>query len=507
MNRSVTLALLLIAASGAAQALDTQTAPQSVDLQIVYDHALTQDPIYQQAEALHMATRETKTQAILDLLPLDANVSQTWNGRNSDNASTPILGNLGLTVNLFSWDKWIALKQANAIVAQGEANYAAAKQDLISRVAQQYFAVLAAKDTLAAQTSALQSVTRQLEQAERRFEVGLIAVTDVQIARAARDSTAAAVIAAKRLVANAQEQLRATTGEKYNALSEPGTSMPLLTPDPASEDSWVTTALSQNATLIASRLNADITHDQYLAAIGGHLPTINASATRSWNLQDPNSPGTFVREPTGGPTGNTLAFINTNDIIWNVAVTVPIFSAGATQSRVRQSKYLWNAGKAGYEATLRQAEQQARDAYQGVISQIAQVEALKQAVESNRVSLQATEAGYEVGTKTAIDVLSSRELLVQAQTNYSQSKYAYLNNIIALRLAAGNLDPQTIKQINGWLVPPAAPLPETMPTPNLMQPTTTAPPPSTPTPAPAGAPSASAPESAPATAPAPPGTP
>src|SRR6476659_7323715 len=119
MNRSVTLALLLIANSGAAQALDTQTPPQSVDLQIVYDHALTQDPIYQQAEALHMATRETKTQAILDLLPLDANVSQTWNGRNSDNASTPILGNLGLTVNLFSWDKWIALKQANAIVAQG----------------------------------------------------------------------------------------------------------------------------------------------------------------------------------------------------------------------------------------------------------------------------------------------------------------------------------------------------------------------------------------------------
>jgi len=93
MNRSVTLALLLIAASGAAQALDTQTAPQSVDLQIVYDHALTQDPIYQQAEALHMATRETKTQAILDLLPLDANVSQTWNGRNSDN--TLIMERLG----------------------------------------------------------------------------------------------------------------------------------------------------------------------------------------------------------------------------------------------------------------------------------------------------------------------------------------------------------------------------------------------------------------------------
>ncbi len=342
-------------------------------------------------------------------------------------------------------------------------------------------------------------MTRQLEQAERRFEVGLIAVTDVQIARAARDSTAAAVIAAKRLVANAEEQLRATTGEKYDLLNEPGESMPLLTPDPASEDSWVTTALSQNATLIASKLNSDITHDQYLAAIGGHLPTVSANATRSWNLQDTNSKGTFIREPGSGVNGNSLAFINTNDIIWNVAVTVPIFSAGATQSRVRQSKYLWNAGKSGYEAVLRQTEQQARDAYQGVISQIAQVEALKQAVESNRVSLQATEAGYEVGTKTAIDVLSSRELLVQAQTNYSQSKYGYLNNIIALRLAAGNLDPQTIKQINGWLVAPPPPAPEATPGPGpapTMLPPSTAPLP----------PSGNAPALGPAPAPAPPAT-
>jgi outer membrane protein len=451
MNRLSTLALSLLLASGAAGA---------VDLQTVYDHALSADPSMQQAEALHMASKETRTQAILDMLPLDTNVSKTWNGVNSNNAATPILGNLALTVNLFSWDKWIALKQANTIVAQGEANYQAARQDLISRVAQQYFAVLAANDSLAAQASALQSVTRQLEQAERRFEVGLIAVTDVQIARASRDSTAAAVIAAKRVVANAEEQLRATAGEKYSRLSEPVDSMPLLTPDPASEDAWVSTALTQNATLIASRMNSDITHENYLAAIGGHLPSVNASATRSWNLEDPNSKGTFIREP-GNNTANTAAFINTNDIIWTVGITVPIFTAGATQSRVRQSKYLWNAGKAGYEFTLRQTEQQARDAYQGVISQIAQVGALKQAVESNRVSLQATEAGYEVGTKTAIDVLSSREQLVQAQTNYSQAKYGYLNDIIALRLAAGNLDAMTIKQINGWLVEPPAPAPET----------------------------------------------
>jgi outer membrane protein len=512
MNRHWLLALALLLATRAGGA---------VDLETVYEQALVADPTMQQADALHMASRETRTQAILDMMPLDTNVSKTWNGRNGDSAATPILGNLSLQVNLFSWNKWVALKQASSIVAQGEANYLAAQQDLILRVAQDYFAVLAAKDALAAQDSALQSVSRQLDQAERRFEVGLIAVTDVQIARAARDSAAAAVIAAKRTVANAEEQLRATTGQKYNQMSEPGDSMPLLTPEPASEDAWVSTALTQNASLIASRLAADIAHENYLAAIGGHLPTVNASVTRSWNLQDTNSPGTFIRTPGGDPTTNTLGFVNTNDLLWTVGVTVPIFSAGATQSRVRQEKYLWNAGKSGYDRSLRQTEKLARDAYQGVISQIAQVGALKQAVESNRVSLQATEAGYEVGTKTAIDVLASREQLVQARTNYAQAKYGYLNNIIALRLAAGNLDRGTIRQINGWLVEPSPPTPESgMPPATAAPGSVTAPgsttvpgsiapppgapvvaPPATPVTAPAGAPVIAPPATAP-TAPA-----
>ena len=443
MNRHWPIALALLAAAAAAGA---------ENLQVVYDHALLADPTMSQADAIHMASRETRTQAILNMLPLNANATKNWYGVASSTQSTPVLGNLSLQVNLFSWSNWIALKQANSTVAQGEANYLAAQQDLISRVAQQYFAVLSAQDTLAAQDSALRSVTRQLEQAERRFEVGLIAITDVQIARAARDSGAAAVIAAKRTLASAEEQLRATTGEKYNRLAAPGDNMPLLAPDPASEDSWVATALSQNANLTASRMAEAIARDDYLTTIGGHLPSINASVSRSWDLSNSQGQNSQVTQPGG--LGSTVTFIDTQDIIWSVGVTVPLFSAGATQSRVRQARYLWAARKAGYEHSLRQTEQQARDAYQGVISQIAQVGALKQAVESNKISLQATEAGYEVGTKTAIDVLTSRQQLVQAQTNYAQAKYGYLNNIIALRMAAGNLDRPTIAQINGWLIEP-----------------------------------------------------
>jgi outer membrane protein len=430
------------------------------DLAGVYDKSLSTDPTMQQAEALHMASRETKTQAVLGMLPVNATANKTWSSIPSSlnvptnpsiynpNASYTTLttATLALSVNLFSWNSWINLKSANASVAQAEANYLAARENLVSRVTQRYFDVLSAQDQQAALESALQSAARQLEQAERRFEVGLIAVTDVQIARAARDSSSAAVIAGRRTVAAAQNQLSAITGEKYLHLASPRPDMPLLSPDPASEDSWVSTALDQNASLIASRLAEDIAHDAYLSAIGGHLPNITLSANRNWLLTGDGK--TTSTNSAGSVIGGT---VNTTDIFWTAGISVPLFSGGATQSKVRAARYSWTAAKAGYETSLRQTEQQTRDAYQGVISQIAQVQALQQAVESSRISLQATEAGYEVGTKTALDVLTARQLLVQAQTSYAQAKYGYLNNIVALRLAAGNLDVETVKLINGWL--------------------------------------------------------
>jgi outer membrane protein len=439
--------LLRISALALALAAPLATAAERAeDLASVYQRALRADPRMQQAEALHLATRETRTQAWLAMLPLDASASKNWTGVGNDRTTNPAIGTVALQVNLFSWNNWINLKQANAIVAQGEANYVAAQYDLIARVAQQYFGVLSAQDTLTAQESALQSVARQLEQAERRYEVGLIAITDVQIARASRDNSAAAVIAARRQLASAQEQLRAITGEKYAALAAPREDMPLLTPEPASEDAWVAAAMDQNANLNAARMAAEISRDNYLAAWGGHLPAVNVSASRSWDLEN--------RDSATPPIGTTT---NTDDIVWQIGVSVPIFSAGATHSKVRQARYNYSAAKSALDVVSRQTEQQARDAYQGVISQIAQVQALRQAVESNRVSLSATEAGYEVGTKTAVDVLTARQLLVAAQTSYAQAKYGYLNNVVALRQAAGNLDRKTVEEINGWLAAPPSP--------------------------------------------------
>jgi outer membrane protein len=437
----------------------------------VYDRALTADPLMQQAVHIRQSVLEVKTQALLGLLPINGYANKTWYGLGSAAINQPATADLVLNVNVFNWASWVNLKSANATVAQAEANYIAAQQNLIQRVTSQYFAVLSAQDALNAQQTALESVDQQLEQAQRRFEVGLIAVTDVQVAQASRDSTAAAVIAAKRTLANTKEQLRTITGEIYPQLAAPGDDMPLLSPSPASEDHWVSVAMDQNASLIASRLSAEIARDAVQTAYSGHLPNISISASRAWALSNRDQTTTVLQTGNGIPGGT----VNTTDIMWAVGVTVPIFTAGATQSKVRQAREEWYAAQSGYEYTSRATQQQAHDAYQGVLTQIAEVQALKQAVESNQVSLQATQAGYDVGTKTALDVLTSREALVQAQTNYSQAKYQYLSDLVSLRLAAGNLDRGIIDQINGWLhePTPAAGTPAT--TPPATAPATSAP--------------------------------
>jgi outer membrane protein len=423
----------------------------------IYERSLTSDPLWQQAAATQLAIREVKTQAFINLLPIDLTANKNWAGTGSTTLNTPAYTALNLSVNLFSWDSWVALKSADATVAQGEANYQAAAQSLIQRVSQQYFAVLTAQDNVSAQAGALESVQSQLDQAEKNYNAGLISNTDLAATGAAHDSTAAAVIAAKRALATQQNLLREITGETYPSLAVPRDDMPLLTPDPVREDAWVNTAMNQNSNLIASRLAAEIARDNLLSAYGGHLPTVNVSVSRNWALQhvDPNDP---VTTTFAGIPGFAVP-VNTNDVVWAVGITVPIFTGGSTQSKVRQARHYWDAAKSGVDFSSRQTEEQTRDAFEGVVSQIAQVKALRRAVETNRTSLQASQAAYDAGTKTVVDVLTSRDALVQAQLNYAQAKYTYLNAMVLLRLAAGTLDRSLLEQINSWLIEPASPGP------------------------------------------------
>jgi outer membrane protein len=345
----------------------------------------------------------------------------------------------------------MAVKQADIEVVQAEATYKAAQQSLILRVSQAYFNVLAALDGLEANQASLEAISRQLDQANKRFEVGLIAITDVQEAKAARDTAAAAVIAAKRTLATAGDQLSEITGQKYDALNKPGEDMPLNSPQPASEDEWVTVSLDQNVSLLSSRLAADIARENVKIAFGGHLPTLDLIASKSRSTS-----GTTETFPPAAPSGFDSS---TNDRRYTLQLSVPLFSGGLTQSKVRQSQYLWIAAKEQVVQTSRATERQARDAYLGVISGIARVRALRQALESSQTALKATEAGYEVGTRTAVDVLNSRRILVQAQTDYAVSRYDYIVSVIQLRLAAGNLSQTDVTEVNKWLAVSAPTVP------------------------------------------------
>jgi outer membrane protein len=470
-------------------------AAAAADLVAVYQRALQNDPQLREAEATRLATLESKPQALSALLP-----QLTGNGlisRERDTAtqntteavsvppcspgtpagqpcapagtpatifeSFPFSGKIDTTThrytvdlkqNLFSWSNWEALKRADSQVAQAEADYQAAQQDLMERVAQRYFDVLGAQDDLEAQQMALISVSRQLDQAEARYQIGLIAVTDVEEARASHDSTAAAVIAAKRVLASTQELLREIIGDPFDSLARPLEPFVTANPDPISEDRWVEMALQQNLSLVSSRLAADIARENASIARGGHFPTLDLVGSAGKLTTD----GVDVFDD-GSPAGGTTLSQRQRSI--GIQLTIPIYSGGLVSSQVRQAVYQHRAAKEHLERVARQTEHDARDAYLGVLSEISRVKALHRAVESNLVALRATESGYEAGTRTAVDVLQSRQQWVQAQTDYAHSRYDYMLNVIKLQQAAGTLSEHSLQRINTLLTDAPAPAPQT----------------------------------------------
>jgi len=434
------------------------TSASAADLGDVYERALANDPVIREAEANRRAARESKPQALAALLP-QISASGRYDEGDSDSTGafvqpglppTPEIrdsdGNssawdITLRQSVFRWQNWAAFRRADAEGAQAEADYRAAQQDLILRTSDAYFNVLAAQDTLDAAQAAYDAIGRQLEQSEKRFEVGLIAVTDVQEAKAAFDSATATLIQAKRNLATTGERLRELTGDAYDELSKPGSDMPLQAPSPANPEDWVRLAMDQNARLISSRLAADITRHDVSSERGGHLPSLDLVVSRSH----------FESEATITGTSAGDVDSNSDDTTYSLQVTFPLFSSGATSSRVRQAQYRHTAARERLERTARETERETRDAYLGVNSEMARVQSLKQAVESARTALQATEAGYEVGTRTSVDVLDARRRLFESETNYARSRYDYLLNVLRLRLAAGTLDAQGLNEVNALL--------------------------------------------------------
>ena len=437
----------------------------AADLLDVYRMARTSDPQIQAAEYNYLASQEASPQAWANYLPqISASASQGTSETESERdeldfdaqnqtinvftiESASETDSLDWSVNLrqtiFNWSNIQQIQQAGADVAKAEADYRAAQQELIVRVAEQYFNLLGAMDSLEAAKINRESIERQLEQSKKRFEVGLIAVTDVQESQAAYDQAVAEVIAAQRQVTSAREQLRAIVGEYVQNLAKPVPQMPLTVPQPAAAEEWVEMALEQNLNVISNRFALESSQETVDIRRGGHYPTLDLVARHSYGESE-----TLVTDtPIPFPSTDSE---RTTDYI-GIELNVPIFSGGRTQSQVRQAAHQASAARSNLVRAMRDTEAQARDAFLGVQSDISRVQALKQALESASTALKATQAGYEVGTRTAVDVLDARRKELQAQVNYARARYDYILNSLRLKQAAGMLGIEDVEEVARYM--------------------------------------------------------
>jgi len=434
----------------------------------VYQQALQSDPLIHEAEARRMASLELLPQARGSLFPQISAGGSWYQGSDSrlqqegiQDSSGNIIGfntvdadsdfdgfgwNAELRQTLFRWDQFVGLKQAGKRVAKAETDFEAAQQDLIVRVVVRYFEVLGAEDRLTSIHADRLAIARQLEQAKQRFEVGLIAITDVQESQAAYDQSVANEIQAKRELATARGFLQEITGEYVSTLSAPEENFPLVSPNPADEASWIDLAMSQNLSLVSSRFDEEIARNEVSFRRTGHYPTVDLVAnydTSDTDISNLAISGALSPNPNF-PTGSTRDSIS-------VQFSVPLFQGGRISSRVREAVYLHRASREQLQRIARETERQTRDAYLGVLSEISRVNALSQAVQSSRTALEATQAGFDVGTRTIVDVLNSQRALYTAITNYYQSRYTYIGNVLRLKLAAGDLRIQDLEQIDQFL--------------------------------------------------------
>ncbi len=420
-------------------------AVNAENLSEIYQLALQNDPILKQAKASQLAIGESKDQSIARFLPTISASGASSRDRLHNKRTGGFRGtqvnqdfwsntfNINLTQPLFHWEHWIQLSQSENLNAEAEASYQAELQNLMVKTATAYFRVLGAQDNLQFSTAEKLAISRQLDQAQQRFEVGIIAITDVNEALAAYDQASANEIEAANILDNQKEALREIIGDNDVVLNRLGEQLPLLKPEPADISAWSESAETANLSIISALNKAEISRKSIDLQRSGHLPQLDLVA--SYGASDVNS--------SFGFRGDTQSV--------GVQLNVPLFEGGAVNSRTRQASYEYEAAKENLTATKRAVKRQVKEAYRGVLSNMGQVEALQAAVKSTESALEASEAGLEAGTRTMVDVLAEQRNLYRVKRDYARSRYDYLLNSIRLKQAASSLDADDLEQINRLL--------------------------------------------------------
>jgi outer membrane protein len=416
----------------------------ALNLEDVYYTAETSDPQFKQVAANKRAVLESRPQALAGLLP-SANISANTRSNDQDITSQGFgasgktnFNSHGYSLNisqpLIRTDRYIQLRQASSLIKQADAELSSAQQDLMLRVAEAYFNILAAKDSLKFAQAEKKSLSKQLDQARQRFEVGLTAITDVQEAQAGYDLAVSLEIVAENEIDNTRERLRAITGEYMNNLSGLGDDMPLVNPQPEEIDTWTNIALEQNLDVLSARYAIDTAREEIRKQKTGHLPTLDLVARHGYDT-------------SGGRFGST----SIHSTAVGLELNIPLYQGGFVSSKTREAHQRLEEQIQRLEQARRLAQRLTREAYLGVISGISQVKALNQAVISMETALLSTQAGFEVGTRTAVDVVTSERATSQARRNYSRSKYDYIINTLKLKRAAGILSTSDLIQVSQWM--------------------------------------------------------
>jgi outer membrane protein len=420
-------------------------AVEAADLSQIYQQALANDPTYASARYAMDAGREKATQGRAGLLPNIAVVGGYTRSNDNLNNSTNTYS-LQLAQPLLRIGNWETYQQGKLAAAQSEAQFALAQQDLILRVSQAYFDVLAAQDVLATLSAQKKAISEQLDLAKRSFEAGTAMITDTHEAQARFDLVVAQEIGAINAVELARDRLQQITGAAAPSLATVRKDAALSPPEPAQVEPWIASAESGNIGVLSQQLAVEIAQRQIKIERAGHYPTVDLVAARSFIKNDnPNGP-LYLQIQSSRYYSNSIG------VQW----TIPLFSGFSVDSKVSESISLTDRARADLEAARRNAILNTRQAYLGVVNGLAQIKAYQAAETSSMSSLDSNKTGYDAGVRVNIDVLNAQQQLFASQRDLAHARYDALMSGLKLKAAAGTLQEQDLSTINALLVGPGS---------------------------------------------------
>ena len=433
----------------------------------IYELALQNDPQLRAAKAAFLAGTEAKNISRAGLLPQISAVGQ-YSEDEYEGSSTQALSQNGvfgrkghtdtdaknysvtLSQPIFDLPAWFSFQQGKELSLQAKLQFSADQQSLVLRSAENYFDVLRARDNLETALAEEKAIKRQLEQTRERFEVGLLPITDVHEARAAYDNATVNTLESEGALDIAFEGLTVLTGQPHEQLAGLMPDFPIKNPEPLNREEWVQFALQNNFALKVAKHAKEAADNNAQSKKYEHMPTLTGSmsyydnhSTSGFRGTDLSTHQTFTSPSDSDQDGHSIG----------VQLNVPIFTGGLISAERRQAFQQSVQASENHISTQRNTVQQTRSQHLQVLTNTARVNARNQSITSATSALEATQAGYEAGTRNIVDVLLAQRVLYQAKRDYANARYDYIDNLLQLKEVAGQLSPEDIYQLNAWLDP------------------------------------------------------